>query len=117
MKFKLDENLPAEMAARFSQAGHDTTTVVGQGMAGAPDAIVVRICVDEERTLVTLDTDFANITAYPPEDYAGLVVFRVNDQSREHLLEVGDRFLRSLGVESIAKQLWIVEDARIRIRT
>ena len=72
--------------------------------------------MEEERALVTLDTDFANITAYPPENHAGLVVFRVNDQSRERLLEVGDRFLRSLGMESIDKQLWIVEDARIRIR-
>ena len=116
MRFKLDENLPAEMASLFAQAGHNTATVLGQGMVGARDEVIASVCAVEKRALVTLDTDFANITSYPPSDYAGIVVFRVNDQSRDRLLEVGDRFLLSLGTESIAGQLWIIEDARIRVR-
>ncbi|MCY4575843.1 MAG: DUF5615 family PIN-like protein [Chloroflexi bacterium] len=116
VRFKLDENLPAEMTAQFEQEGHDTATIVGQGMAGARDYEVANACVEEERVLVTLDTDFANITSYPPANYFGIVVFRLNDQSRDRIAATGDRFLRSLTTDSLAGQLWIVEEARIRIR-
>jgi predicted nuclease of predicted toxin-antitoxin system len=34
MKVKIDENLPAEIAADLRDLGHDAMTVVDQGMAG-----------------------------------------------------------------------------------
>ena len=34
VRFKLDENLPAEMAHLFSRAGHDAVTVLEQGLGG-----------------------------------------------------------------------------------
>jgi predicted nuclease of predicted toxin-antitoxin system len=40
MKFKVDENLPVEVAEAFQHAGYDATTVVQQGLAGQKDPIV-----------------------------------------------------------------------------
>ena len=34
MKFKLDENLPNELALVFRNAGHDAVTVLDQGLSG-----------------------------------------------------------------------------------
>ena len=34
MKFKIDENLPREVAALLRDAGHDAMTVVDQGLGG-----------------------------------------------------------------------------------
>ena len=116
MRFKFDENLPGEMASLFAEVGHDAATVLDEGLAGAKDDEIAAICLSEDRVLVTLDTDFADIRAYPPQHRPGIVVFRVSSHAREHLLEVGSSLLRSLVGASLQGQLWVVEDARIRIR-
>ena len=116
MKFKLDENLPNELALVFRNAGHDAVTVLDQGLGGAKDPALITLCRLEGRALVTLDTDFADIRAYQPSAYSGIVVFRLQSQMREHVLEVGRRFLRELSGSALDGQLWIVEESRIRIR-
>lgn len=55
MKFKVDENLPAEVAAEIESAGHSANTVVQEKPSGAPDSEVVRVAASEQRIVVTLD--------------------------------------------------------------
>ena len=116
MKFKLDENLPSELALVFRDAGHDAVTVLDQGLGGAKDPDLVALCRLEGRAIVTLDTDFSDIRAYQPSSHAGIVVFRLESQMRDHVLEVGRRFLQALSDSALDGQLWIVEESRIRIR-
>jgi len=66
-KVKVDENMPAEVATVLAQAGHDAVTVPAQRMGGRPDPDIAAICRKENRVLVTLDRDFADIRAYPPQ--------------------------------------------------
>ena len=80
MRFKLDENLPVELANMFREAGHDAVTVLDQDLLGAPDSDLASVCMHEGRVIVTLDTDFADIRTYPPGAYPGLVVFRLGNQ-------------------------------------
>ena len=40
MKFKLDENLPVEVAELIRAAGHEATTVFQEGLAGKNDALL-----------------------------------------------------------------------------
>lgn len=117
MRFKLDENLPAEAAVLLREAGHDATTVLEQAMGGEPDASVADVCRREARTLVTLDTDFADIRAYPPEAYSGLLVLRLRQQDKPHVLGVLRRLLPLLNREPLDRALWIVEEDRIWVRT
>jgi predicted nuclease of predicted toxin-antitoxin system len=70
VKFKLNESLGTSAVRAFEDAGHDTSSIHRQSLAGAQDGHVFRICRDEQRILVTLDLDFANrspsIHAPPP---------------------------------------------------
>ena len=116
MRFKLDENLPCELATLFSKAGHDAVTVLDQGLGGVRDPDLASACVREGRAIVTLDTDFSDIRAYPPSAYSGIVVFRLESQARDHILEIGVRFLHVLSSASLKGQLWIVEESKIRVR-
>ena len=116
MRLKLDENLPVEMAKLLRQAGHDAVTILEQSMGGDLDPDVVAVCRAESRALVTFDTDFADIRAYPPGDYAGLLVFRLRQQDKPHSLAVLRRILPLLDREDIDGQLWIVEEEWVRIR-
>ena len=116
MRFKIDENLPVEVLELLRNRGHDVLTVVDQRLGGAPDSVVAAACRTEQRTLVTLDLDFADIRAYPPSEYAGFVVLRLTRQDKRHVLEMLDRVASMLSARSPERQLWVVEDARVRIR-
>ena len=116
MRFKVDENLPVGAATLLLKAGHDVQAVLQQGLGGQPDADIANACQRERRILITLDIDFADIRTYPPEQFHGLIVLRLRQQDRAHVLDVLGRLLQILGSESIQGQLWIVEEDRIRIR-
>jgi predicted nuclease of predicted toxin-antitoxin system len=116
MKFKVDENLPAEVAVALREAGHDAMSVVNQGLGGRADANVAEVCRREGRTLVTLDIDFANVQAYPPRDYPGFVVLRLQRQDKPHVLAVVATVVPLLGEEPLERRLWIVDESRVRIR-
>jgi predicted nuclease of predicted toxin-antitoxin system len=70
MRFKLDGNLSPSHAALFTAAGHEAHSVTEQALGGQPDERVIDVCRREDRALVTLDLDFANIKAYPPAEFS-----------------------------------------------
>ena len=113
---KLDENLPLQLKELFIDSGHDADTVLDEGMGGASDPEVLAACLAEDRVLVTPDADFADIRAYPPSEYPGIIVFRLANQTRDTLMEVGSRLIHTLAGSSPEGHLWIVEDSRVRIR-
>ena len=116
MRFKVDENLPVEVADVLRAAGHDAATMFEEHLAGRPDAHVASVCQREQRALVTLDTDFADLRAYPPDQYPGLIVLRVRQQSKPHILAVIGHLIPMLSTEPLDARLWIVEEDRVRIR-
>jgi predicted nuclease of predicted toxin-antitoxin system len=116
MKFKIDENLPIEIATLLEEYGHDAVTVSQQQLCGKPDAHISEVCRIEKRALVTLDTDFADIKTYRPKDLFGLIVFRLKQQDKPYVLSVARRLCKILPNETLERRLWIVEDGRIRIR-
>lgn len=116
MRFKVDENLPVDVAQLLREAGHEATTVFDQHLGGSGDATIASVCQQEARALVTLDLDFADIRTYPPAHYTGVVVLRLRRQDKLHVLEVCARVVALLSHEPLAQQLWIVEENRIRIR-
>ena len=112
----VDENLPTEAAKPFRQAGYDARTVTEQGINGSPDSEVISVCGQENRVLITLDTDFADIRLYPPAHSAGLIVLRLQKQDKCHVLDVLIRLLKVIPKEPVEERLWIVEEAHIRVR-
>lgn len=116
MKFKIDENLPIELADELTKAGHDAQTVFEQRLQGQSDALLVTVCQQETRILVTLDLDFADIHAYPPRHFPGFIVLRPHWQDKPHMIELVRRMIPLLWKEPVEHYLWIVEESRIRIR-
>jgi predicted nuclease of predicted toxin-antitoxin system len=116
VRIKIDENLPSEVAELLSGAGHDVSSVLAQSLGGVGDRVIASVCAEEDRILLTLDTDFADIRAYPPADYPGIIVLRLRGQEKHHILLATNRLSSVLEKEAIQNQLWIVEEDRIRIR-
>lgn len=116
MDFKIDENLPAEICRLLRNEGHDAVSVLDQHLGGRPDADIADVCKAESRVLITLDTDFANILAYPPDAFFGIVVLRTNDHAKPTVLTLIRQMLQVLATEPLQQRLWIIEPGRIRVR-
>ncbi len=116
MKFKIDENLPCEVAELLRVAGYDAMTVMEQQLNGKSDPTIAIVCQQEDRILVTLDLDFANIHSYPPDQFPGFIVLRLKQQDKPHILAVFRRVISMFAVQTPDLHLWIVDESRIKIR-
>ncbi|HEY3366820.1 MAG TPA: DUF5615 family PIN-like protein [Symbiobacteriaceae bacterium] len=115
-KFKLDENLPVGLANDLTMAGYNATTVFSEGLSGTPDDRLLAQCDAEGRILITLDLDFSDLRAYPPDKHTGIVVLRPPDQSVPALRKLFSKLVALLEVESPSHRLWIVDEKRLRVR-
>ncbi|MGD0569856.1 MAG: DUF5615 family PIN-like protein [Candidatus Sulfotelmatobacter sp.] len=82
MRFKLDENLPRELADDLVRLGHNTDTVHGEGLTGAEDTAVVHAARSSGRILMTLDKGIASLLQYPVNEHGGIVLFRPDASGR-----------------------------------
>jgi hypothetical protein len=64
VKIKLDENLPVTLAARLSALGHDTDTVIDEGLAGKADQDVWGAAQSNDRYLITQNFSSATWPAW-----------------------------------------------------
>ncbi len=116
MKFKLDENFGTRTQRLFLAQGHDVQTVRSQRLQGSSDVHLFNVCRLEQRCLVTLDLDFADVVHFPPSLTNGIVVIRMPRNPSLPLLErMISQFLQALTYMPLEQRLWIVELTRIRV--
>lgn len=116
MLFKLDENLPNELAARLLAQGHDAHTCHQEGLQGAQDPSVANRAFAEQRMLVTFDLDFSDARKYPPGSHPGIIILRLRHQDIDHVIIAVEGLLDGIPLDDLIGNLVIVEDTRIRIR-
>jgi len=116
VKFKVDENLPEELAQLLREAGWDCFTVYDEALAGEDDPTIEEICEAEARILVTFDRGFANLKT-SHASLPGFIVFRLRNQDKRNVLHVAVRVVQMLALRPLENELWIVHENRIRIRS
>ena len=116
MKFKLDENLPRELADDLTNLGHEADTVFSEGLAGAEDAKVVQAAQTSGRILMTLDKGIASLLQYPIHEHGGTVLFRPDESGRRSVLSFVRSRLAYLMELELVGRLTVVGPTRIRIR-
>jgi hypothetical protein len=82
VRFKIDENLPVELAEELLAAGHEAATVNDQRIVGTSDRHLSEVCKAEGRIFVTLDLDFADIRTYPRASIRDLSSCASSDKTR-----------------------------------
>jgi predicted nuclease of predicted toxin-antitoxin system len=116
VKFFLDENLSPQHASELRAEGYDAVAVLEVELSGAPDEEVLRFAVENDRVLVTLDADFANVMRFPPAGTRGVVRLKVHPASEERIRQSIRRALLFLHDIDITGRLAVVDDDKIRIR-
>ena len=116
LRLKLDENLPRRALAVARERGHDVETAESEGLLGAADKQIEAVCVAEDRILVTLDLDFADVRVYPPGQLPGTMVLRPAAQGASQIVHLLQAALALAEREPPRGQLWLVEPGQVRIR-
>jgi predicted nuclease of predicted toxin-antitoxin system len=95
VKIKADENISASGVDLLRENGHDVATVRDQGLGGASDDRIFRVCTSEQRT--TFDRDFGHVPRFPPQESAGIVILELGGPASQQLLHDRLRDFLSVG--------------------
>lgn len=76
MKFLIENALPPRLALLLVAAGYDAVHVGAYGMHAAPDEEILARALQEERVVVSADTDFGVILGAQEASHPSFVLFR-----------------------------------------
>src|SRR5262245_26682850 len=79
MRFLLDENVRSRLAAHLRRAGHDVTTVVDDYPPQLPDVDVLARAHQEQRVLITRDSDFERLVFTEQRPHAGVIYLQLHN--------------------------------------
>ena len=79
MRFLIDNALPPRLATLLSASGHDAVHIRDLGLAHASDEVIFARAAEEDRILVSADSDFATLLALRSGHRPSFILFREPD--------------------------------------
>lgn len=119
LRFFADHCISISMIDTLRDAGHEVSRLKDHLPVESPDSLVISKAQELGAILLSLNGDFADIVAYPPARYAGIVGLQVRNHPEISGL-IMERLLRYLethpSMDHYRGKLLVVDAGRIRFR-
>lgn len=112
MRFLVDECASPSLAYWLQEKGHDVFSVYDQAQ-GINDEEVLRIALEEERILITVDKDFGEKIFREKRLHHGVILLRLNDERSKNKIAALDRLLSNYA-SRISGQFIVVTETQVR---
>ena len=116
MKLKLDENLSRHLKPVLIGLGHDVLTAADENLLSHPDTEIAQAAKEEQRMLMTLDVEFADLRKYPPGSHPGVILFRPLSLSPLSVNAFIIDFVRRTDLDKLAACVAVVDPVHVRVR-
>lgn len=116
MKFLVDNAMSPSIAQGLATKGHDAIHVRDLGMAAAPDEDIFEMAAQQDRIIISADTDFGSLLAFRQAAKPSFILFRQTDKRPKSQLDFLLAHLYQLEKELLTGCVVVMEDERIRIR-
>ncbi|MEI6429472.1 MAG: DUF5615 family PIN-like protein [Pseudanabaena sp. ELA607] len=116
MKFLGDMGISPRTIALLREQGYDAIHLIEENLEKMADSNILDKARQEERILLTVDLDFAQLLAISGESLPSVILFRLGNVSREvvsrHLLAI----VKDYAIELTNGVIISVTDVSIRLR-
>ncbi len=119
LRFFADHCISNLIIHSLTQAGHQVLRLKDHLAVESPDSIVIAKAQQLDAILLSLNGDFADIVAYPPARFKGIVALQIlnHPEVTSHLIDRLNRYLQlHPAMDHYQGMLIVVEAGRIRVR-
>jgi len=117
VRFLLDQNRSPRLAVLLRAAGHDVVHTADLGLDQAEDDEVLAVAREQDRVVVSGDTDFGALLALSADTSPSVILFRArNRPSADDQASVMLEHLDDLADDLEAGAVVVVSDRRMRVR-
>jgi predicted nuclease of predicted toxin-antitoxin system len=116
MKFLIDNNLSPYLSELLINAGHDALHVKKLGMCSASDNEIFKLAFEEERTIISADTDFGFILSKWDKNLPSVILFRFLSTDPQIQFGYLNKIIIDFKKEIVERCIFIVEPARVRVK-
>jgi predicted nuclease of predicted toxin-antitoxin system len=117
VRLLLDENLSPRQAAISREQGHDAVAVADVGLSGQSDGTIREFAIKDNRVLLTLHDDFANMLRFPPAGTPGVIRLKIHPPTEEAIRDQIQKAVERLKDTPLAGCLAVSHGDMIRIRS
>lgn len=114
MKVLADENIGLEVVAFLRARGIDIDSIT-EISPGISDAAVLVKAVEEDRILLTSDTDFGELVYHVGQEHSGVILLRLDDERNVNKIRVLTDLLDKYA-DDLAGSFTVVTEINVRIR-
>ena len=112
LKLLLDENISPQVANELRHLGYDVMHLRDMGMKGCKDSELIAFARKNERCLVTLDADFADIRYFPVGSHTGIIRLRIRFAHSNIVVGILRSLLPKLDHVPVKKGALVVSDGK-----
>lgn len=118
MRFLVDNALSPLVARKLTEAGHDTIHLRDRDFQSASDEEIVELATNEDRVVISADTDFGTILALRQATKPSFILFRGDAERRPaRQAEALREYIPQLEQVLLAGAIIVISASRLRIRT